>query len=185
MRSGRALLHPVYQGTYERPRERAAGPNAQRELIIQRSQDLGRSIDYLETRKDIDGTKLAYYGYSLGCYDGVVMVPMEPRLRAAVLVHCGIHGVRQADGTDLLDFAPRLKAPVLLIEGREDFQSPYTTSQLPLFRLLGTPEKDKKMVLHEGGHIGTFSPENFREMLNWWDRYLGAVTSSDRPGVQQ
>jgi dienelactone hydrolase len=143
--------------------------------MIQRSQDLGRSIDYLETRKDIDGPKLAYYGYSSGCLEGVVMVPMEPRFRAAVLVHCGIPAVREPDGTDLLDFAPRLRAPVLLMEAREDFAFPYTTSQLPLFHLLGAPEKDKKMVLHEGGHIGTFSPETLREMLNWLDRYLGPV----------
>ena len=192
MRSGRALLHPVYKGTYERLRGLPAGPNAYRELIIQRSQDLGRSVDYLETRKDIDGTKLAYYGYSLGCHEGVLMVPREPRFRAAVLVHCGIPGVRQADGTDPLDFAPRFKAPVLLLEGREDFSYPYTTSQLPLFHLLGVPAKDKKMVLHEGGHIGTFSPETLREVLNWLDRYLGpgAITASSflpvltRPAAQ-
>ena len=136
---------------------------------------MGRSVDYLETRKDIDGTKLAYYGYSLGCHQGVVMVSMEPRFRAAVLVHCGIPGVREADGTDLLDFAPRFKAPVLLLEGREDFHYPYTSSQLPLFQRLGVPAKDKKMVLHEGGHIGTFSPDTLREVLDWLDRYLGPV----------
>jgi hypothetical protein len=51
--------------------------NAQREILIQRSQDLGRSVDYLESRKDIDGTKLAYYGISLGCHEGVVMISME------------------------------------------------------------------------------------------------------------
>jgi eukaryotic-like serine/threonine-protein kinase len=38
MRSGRALLNPVYKGTYERLGDRPAGPNAQRELMIQRSQ---------------------------------------------------------------------------------------------------------------------------------------------------
>jgi hypothetical protein len=119
--------------------------------------------------------KLAYCGISLDCHEGVVMVPMEPRFRAAILAHCGIPVVRQADGTDPLDFAPRFKAPVLLLEGREDFSYPYTTSQLPLFHLLGAPEKDKKMVLHEGGHIGRFPPETLREMLDWLDRYLGPV----------
>jgi hypothetical protein len=74
---------------------------------------------------------------------------------------------------------------VLLLEGREDFACPYTTSQLPLFHLLGAPEKDKKMVLHAGGHIGTYAPETIREMLNWFDRYLGPVTNSDLPGARR
>ena len=66
IRSGRALIHPVYKGTYER-RSGASenGPNEDRDLVIQWSKDLGRSLDYLETRPDIDREKLAYYGLSL------------------------------------------------------------------------------------------------------------------------
>ena len=83
--------------------------------------------------------------------------------------------MRQPDGTDPLDFAPRIKIPVLLLEGRDDFTFPYSTSQLPLFHLLGSGEKDKKMVLRDGGHIVVFPPETFREILDWLDRYLGPV----------
>ena len=51
IRSGRAFLYPVYQGTYERTASGArAAPNAERELAIAWSRDLGRAIDYLETR---------------------------------------------------------------------------------------------------------------------------------------
>ena len=150
LRSGRALLFPVYQGTYERLGQSPTGPNAYRTLITQRLQDLRRSVDYLETRKDIDVKRLAYYGMSMGCREGVVMTALEPRFRAAVLAYCGIPITRQPDGTDPLDFAPRVKMPVLLLEGREDFAYPYTTSQLPLFHLLGTPEKDKKMSASRG-----------------------------------
>ena len=175
MRSGRALLHPVYQGTYERSSQLPAGPNARREQMIQRSRDLRRAVDYLETRKDIDSGKLAYYGISMGCREGTMMIPLEPRFRAAILAYCGIPAVRQPDGTDPLDFAPRIKIPVLLVEGREDFAYPYLTSQLPLFRLLGSGEKNKKMVLRDGGHIVVFPPEMFREILDWLDHYLGPV----------
>jgi dienelactone hydrolase len=173
LRSGRALLHPIYQGTYERQKPPAAGPSAARQLTIQKSQDLGRSIDYLETRPDIDRTKLAYYGISMGCSGGVVMVPMEPRIRVALLAWCGIPPTRQAESTDPLDFAPRFKIPVLLLNGRNDFVFPHTTSQLPLFRLLGTPEQDKKMFLYDSGHVASFTPEMIREALAWLDKYLG------------
>ena len=175
MRSGRALLFPIYQGTYERNHGPVTGANAVRQLMIQRSQDLRRSIDYLETRKDINVAKLAYYGISMGCREGTVMTVLEPRFRAAVLAYCGIPAVRQPDGTDPLDFAPRIKMPVLLIEGREDFTYPYETAQLPLFHMLGSDDKDKKMVLRDGGHITIFPAETFREILDWLDRYLGPV----------
>jgi pimeloyl-ACP methyl ester carboxylesterase len=176
IRSGRALIHPVYQGTYERNRERpTAGPNALREMLIQRVQDMSRSLDYVATRREFDLSRLAYYGTSMGCRQGVAAVPMEPRIRAALLVACGIPTIRYPEGTDALDFAPRLKVPVLLINGRDDFTFPYNTSQLPLFKLLGTAEKDKRMIMHEGGHISDLPPEMLRAALDWLDRYLGPV----------
>ena len=52
------------------------------------SKDLGRSIDYLETRPDIDHEKLAYEGYSLGAALGSLLPGVEPRFKALVLV-CG------------------------------------------------------------------------------------------------
>jgi tRNA A-37 threonylcarbamoyl transferase component Bud32 len=174
IRSGRALLYPVYQGTYERERP-SAGPNALRELLIERVQDMSRSIDYLATRQEFDLSRLAYYGISMGCRQGVSAVPLEPRIRAAILVACGIPPSRYPDGTDPLDFAPRFKVPVLLINGRDDFTYPYNTSQLPLFQLLGTPEKDKQMIMHEGGHISDLTPELLHTALDWLDRYLGPV----------
>ena len=54
LRSGRAFLYPVYKGTYERATSDKIGSNADRELRIAWSRDLGRAIDYLWTRPDID-----------------------------------------------------------------------------------------------------------------------------------
>ena len=47
LRSGRAFLYPVYKGTYERATSDKMGSNADRELRIAWSRDLGRAIDYL------------------------------------------------------------------------------------------------------------------------------------------
>jgi hypothetical protein len=65
---------------------------------------------------------------------------------------------------------------MLLINGRDDFLFPLEISQRPLLALLGTPEKDKKLVLLDGGHIVPRSKDIIRETLDWFDRYLGPVS---------
>ena len=44
-----------------------------------------------------------------------------------------------------------------------------------MFALLGSPAKDKKIVIYESGHL---VPRNefVRESLSWLDKYLGPVT---------
>ena len=76
---------------------------------------------------------------------------------------------------DPLNFVPRLTIPVLMLNGRYDGLLPVESSQRPLFRLLGTPEKDKKHVLYEGGAGAFPRPEAERESLAWFDKYLGPV----------
>jgi hypothetical protein len=43
-----------------------------------------------------------------------------------------------------------------------------------MFNLLGTAEKDKKIILYEGGHLVPKS-ELMKESLRWFDQYLGPV----------
>ena len=38
-----------------------------------------------------------------------------------------------------MNFAPRVKVPVLMLNGRFDFFGPTAISQEPMFKLLGTP----------------------------------------------
>jgi dienelactone hydrolase len=176
VRSGRAVLFPIYQDIYERRLEvRPTSPNLRRDLVIQWSKDLGRSIDYLETRKDIDHSTLAYLGSSLGAIDGVTLVAIEPRIKSAIFLLGGLRFVRLPPEIEPVNFAPRVKVPTLLITGRYDFGTPYETSQAPLFRLLGAPEKDKKHVVYEGGHVPTQLQPLIKEMLDWLDRYQGKV----------
>src|SRR5205823_4746792 len=82
IRRGRAVLLPIYQGTYERITAADTGPNASRDLTIAWSKELGRSVDYLETRRDIDGGRIAYYGFSLGAVLGPILTALEPRFKA-------------------------------------------------------------------------------------------------------
>jgi len=179
-RSGRAVLLPVYKGTYERGPSayyhRLGQPNFWREMNIQWSKDLSRAIDYLETRPDIDREKLAFHGGSLGAAQGPRLTAVETRFRASILLMGGFFE-KVPPEVDPLHFAPRAKVPTLMLNGREDFLFPLQTSQLPLFRLLGTPERDKRHVLFDCGHdvALTFRQQMIKEILDWLDRYLGPV----------
>jgi pimeloyl-ACP methyl ester carboxylesterase len=175
VRSGRAVFHPVYQDMYERRVTGAArGPNFNRERTIQWSKDLGRSIDYLETRSDIDRNKLALEGLSLGATAGPIVMALEGRLKASVLIAGGFPIQTRPAELDLINFAPRTKIPVLMINGRNDHFFPYESSQLPMFRFLGAPPQDKRHAVHDAGHM---PPRNeiIKETLNWLDKYLGPV----------
>jgi len=63
-----------------------------------------------------------------------------------------------------------------MLNGKYDFEDPVETSQEPLFRLLGTPAKDKRHVLYETGHaLQAVHTAYIKETLDWFDRYLGPV----------
>jgi hypothetical protein len=44
-----------------------------------------------------------------------------------------------------------------------------------MFRLLGAPEKNKKMVLRDEGHFVHSWGAIYKEVLDWYDTYLGPV----------
>ena len=60
VRSGRVLVYPVYQGTYERRLAGPRGPAYLRDVTIQRGKDLRRAVDYIESREDIDKTRIGF-----------------------------------------------------------------------------------------------------------------------------
>jgi predicted esterase len=171
LRSGRAVLFPIYRGTYERTPAAVEGPHAERDLKIAWSRDLGRAIDYLETRADVDRSRLAFYGVSAGASAGVMLVALEPRLKAAVLQATGIGG-DAVPAADAIDYAPRVRVPTLMLNGKYDFGLPVDAAQRPLFDLLGTREKTHR-ILESGHKVPTDAVA--AEVLPWLDRHLGPV----------
>jgi pimeloyl-ACP methyl ester carboxylesterase len=178
VRSGRAVIHPIYQNTYERrlPESRMQG-RTRRDVIIDSAKDLGRTIDYLQTRADVDANKLGFHVLSTGPQI-LPAIAMEPRLKTAILLSAGFGQARARTAppaeVDPVNFAPRITIPVLLLGGRYDFVLPLETSQKPLFALLGTPPADKHHSIFDAGHI---PPRNLmiKETLDWLDKYLGPV----------
>jgi dienelactone hydrolase len=173
VRSGRVLVYPVYQGTYERRIPGPRGPGVLRDLTIQRGKDLRRTIDYLESRNDIDASKIAYYGVSLGAQLGPEWLAIEPRFKTGVLMSGGFETWNLPPEIEPMNYTPHVTVPVLMVNGREDFDLPYATAQLPMFKMLGSAEK--KHAVFEGGHIPAKPQEPIKEMLDWFDHYLGPV----------
>jgi len=174
MRSGRALIYPIYKGSYERGGGVARPVNSRtwQEAFIACSKDLGRSIDYLETRRDIDMTRLAYYGVSLGAWSAPVLITVDGRFKTAVLQAGGLPLWAMPSEVDSLNYASHVGIPVLMINGRQDFFFPLQTSQVPLFRLLGAAGADNRHVLIESGHAVPKNPR-INEIVSWLDKYLG------------
>jgi len=174
IQSGRAVLYPVIKGTYERPAELPGLDSvAARETLIQESKDLGRSIDYLETRADIDSKRIGYMGVSMTGALGVIYTAVESRLKAVVLLDGGMFVEKPLPGTDQVDFAPHLTAPTLLMAGRFDW---IFMGKDALLRMIGTPPGDKSVVILETAHdVSSDRPTMVRTVLAWLDKYLGKV----------
>jgi len=173
IKSGRALIYPVYQGTFERRGNVTPGPNGRRDMQVQWAKDLFRAVDYLATRQDVDMNKLGYYSLSMGAYFGPIPVALEPRLKVAVF---SSGGMRYGYPPEVhpANFMPHVTVPVLLVNGRDDFSST-VDEQERFFELLGTPREHKKHVILEGGHVPNDWRAVVREVLGWFDRYLGEV----------
>src|ERR1700682_4245211 len=177
LRSGRAVLFPVYKGTFDQgDGMESDGPNATstwRDHVIMWVKDASRAIDYIETRPDLDRSKLAYYGLSWGGELGGIIPAVEPRFKVCVIAGGGIDFVRSLPEVDPVNFVSRVKQPVLMLNGRYDFIFPAESTQELFYQLLGSKRDQKKHLLYETAH-NVPRNELIKETLNWLDQYLGS-----------
>ena len=172
VKSGRAVVYPVYQGTFERRLNGAeVGTTAYRDMQVQWAKDFMRVVDYLQTRDDVDRTRLGYFSVSMGSYFAPIPLALDTRIKAAVLIAGGLR-YNYPPETQTANFMPQVRQPVLLINGDADFETPPDARQRYL-DLLGSTEK--KRVTLEGGHVPTDYTSAIRETLTWYDTYLGTV----------
>ena len=63
-----------------------------------------------------------------------------------------------------------------MVNGRYDFTFSVDKAQEPLFRMLGTPDADKKHVVLDTPHdVTERRTELVQTVLAWLDKYLGRV----------
>jgi len=180
VKNGRAVLYPVYKGTFERGSSSMAAvidydanSHQYTEILIQEVKDFKRCLDYLETRPDIDSQRLAYYGMSWGAVLGAIIPAVEERLKASVLVAGGLAGNYRPEA-DPFNYVTRVKKPTLMLNGKYDSFFPPETSSKPMFNLLGTPAEHKQQKFYDTDHIPPMN-ETIKETLAWLDKYLGPV----------
>ena len=179
VKNGRALLFPVYQGTFERrvdeltPIVMGAKTHQYTEYLIQAIKDFRRCVDYLQTRPDIESHKLAFYGMCWGAQMGTIISAVEERLAANVFLSGGLHGEARPEAAQI-NYVTRVKIPTLMLNGEYDTIFPSDTSTIPMFDLLGTPDEHKELKMFKTDHI---PPRNefIKETLDWLDKYLGPV----------
>ncbi|MEE9169141.1 MAG: protein kinase, partial [bacterium] len=178
LKSGRALIYPIYKSTYERGDDLKSDypeeTNFWKEHVIMWAKDFRRSIDYLETRHEIDADRLAYYGVSWGGAMGGIIPAVENRIKVTILLVAGLTFQHSLPEAEAVNFLPRITMPVLMLNAKYDFFFPYETAQLPFYELLSTPKEHKKLFLYERGH-SVPRTEYVKEALAWLDKHLGQV----------
>jgi len=177
IKNGCAVIYPVYKGTFERNdgEEIPWGRTHQfTNWAVKWVKDFSRSVDYLETRPDIDSGKLGYLGHSWGGTMGGIIPSVEPRLKLSVLIVGGLSWREYYPEADVFNYLSRVTIPVLMLNGKYDSSFPFETTVKPFYDFLGTPDSDKRLFISETDH---WIPkvDMIRETLNWMDRYFGPV----------
>ena len=176
IKSGRAAFVVVLRGYVERnwppghkPAERSSVKYL--EQVINWVTDRRRGLDYLQTRDEIDASKIAFYDISL---ESLALIPaIEPRYRLVVFVGIGMPAfwLNAIPEANPINFAPHIHAPKLMLHGRYDEADPLTWEAEPLYKLLREP---KRLEVFNGGHVPPF--EVSVPIVNLWlDKRLGSV----------
>jgi formylglycine-generating enzyme required for sulfatase activity/dienelactone hydrolase len=176
VKSGRALIYPIYKGTYERKDDLNSDlPDMTvryKDHVTMWVKEYSRTIDYLEARKDMQADKVAYLGWSWGGFLGGIIPAVEKRIKVVVLNVGGMSMEKALPEVDQINYLPRITQPVLMLNGSYDMYFPVESSQKPMFRLLGASPGQKKMLVYPSGHL--VPPTEFiKETLAWLDTYQG------------
>ncbi len=177
LKSGRAVLYPVYDGTFERIDNEKPVTNEGHQYadwLTKWVKDFKRSIDYLFTRSDIDTGKLAYYGHSWGGRLGAIIPAVEDRLKVSVLIVGGLPTRKRIPEADELNYLPYVKIPVLMLNGKYDLAFPFETNVKPFYDLLGTQPEDKHLKIYDTDHY-IRKDDMIKDVLEFLDIYLGRV----------
>lgn len=178
VRSGRAAFGVVLEGYLERLRPAGTIPPAASsvefaEMIVSRVTDLRRGLDYLETRTDIDMSRIAALAPSAGSTLGLILGALEARYRGFVFIGAGLPDSYRAINrtANPINFAADIRAPKLILQGRYDEDIPLRTAAEPLFKLLSEP---KQLTVYEGGHVPSIEV-TMSSTSAWLEKHLGRV----------
>jgi formylglycine-generating enzyme required for sulfatase activity/dienelactone hydrolase len=178
IRNGRAVFAVELEGFLGRPRPANwVVPDRTTEewvdFSVSRATEMRRGLDYLETRKDIDSSRIALLGTSAGGGPGVHVTALDSRFRTVVFAGTGIspHEKSTIAAANRINFVSRIRAPKLMLHGRYDEDTSLKSDAEPMFRLLREP---KRLEIYEGVHV---PPREIAipAITKWLDETMGPV----------
>ena len=174
--SGRTLIILELDGSYSRydGLSQLSGDALMRKRssqLLNWHSDLGRSIDYLSTREDLNMDVLSYIGASFGASIVTSLLALEERFTSAVLFVGGFSSANVLTLSDQLTHVAQITLPTLMVNGTSDNIFPQVTSAIPFYEKLGTPQDSKKIIFFDGGHEAPPRAMLVSETVSWLDRF--------------
>ena len=172
IKSGKTLIWPAWKGSLNRMPENVASNEDTlrrfRNQFVAWVNDTDKTLDYLETRNDIDTENIFYLGMSYGALFNTHTLLFENRYKGAILYVGGSFPTYPplADGINHL---PRIKTPFLMLNGEQDYLVPKSAANF-FYQFTGTPTKDKKIVFYDSGHWPLPRNQMIKETLSFIDK---------------
>jgi dienelactone hydrolase len=153
-------------------------------------------LDYLATRPDLDMTRVAATGMSMGCTRAWWLAAIDERVHSIVGVACftrytellahrsshGIYyfvpGLLQHFDTEAI-YALVAPRPMLMLSGDQDYNAPPDGVEVlekkigAVYQLYGRPDAFRSVLYKNTGH--EYLPEMREEMIRWFQRTLPAA----------
>ena len=172
IKSGKTLVWPAWKGSLNRmPATRSGGDRMRdfRNLYIAWVSDTDKTLDYLETRNDIDTDNIFYLGMSYGALFNTHTLLFENRYKGAILYVGGVFPT-YPPLVDGINHMPRIDTPFLMLNGEQDYLVPKSAAMY-FYQSTGTPEKDKKIVFYDSGHWPLPRNQMIKETLDFIKKY--------------
>ena len=172
IKSGKTLVWPAWKGSLNRmPATRSGGDRMRdfRNLYIAWVSDTDKTLDYLETRNDIDTDNIFYLGMSYGALFNTHTLLFENRYKGAILYVGGVFPT-YPPLVDGINHMPRINTPFLMLNGEQDYLVPKSAAMY-FYQSTGTPEKDKKIVFYDSGHWPLPRNQMIKETLDFIKKY--------------
>jgi len=173
IKSGKTLVWPAWKGSLNRmPDNRGSSEDTLRRFrnqFVAWVEDTDKTLDYLETRPDIDADNIFYLGMSYGALFNTHTLLFEDRYKGAILYVGGAFPT-YPPLVDGINHLPRIKTPFLMLNGEQDYLVPKSAANF-FYQSTGTAIEDKKIVFYDSGHWPLPRNQMIKETLSFIEKY--------------
>ena len=156
----------TYENDYQGAKDPVKYSSWARDLYLKLTIENRRGIDYLSTRKEVDTTRIASLGLSLGGLGTFYLAALEPRLKV------GVAGVTpmmiQSPVLYIENFAKRVNCKsFLMLMGNQDIAYSMADAK-EMYDMI--PIKNKNMIWFNSGH--RLPVDYIKTSIEWLNKYL-------------